>query len=191
MKNKLLVVVDMQNDFVSGALGSEAAQAIVPNVCKKIDGWEGKVCFTLDTHDSRYFSTLEGRRIPVGHCVQGTWGHALVPAVSESKAAFLNRTGQDFAGEVGSCTCMTVYKPTFGYAGFADGLLRHIDFDEIEIVGLCTDICVISNAMILRAVYPDVPITVDASCCAGVTKESHRNALEAMKACCIDIINDD
>ena len=191
MENKLLLVVDMQNDFISGALGSAQAQAIVENVCKKIDGWNGRVCFTLDTHEANYAETLEGKRIPVPHCINGTWGHKLHEDIAASKALFVERTDPIINGTPGSCTCMTVYKPTFGYTGFADDFPKLMNFDSIEIVGLCTDVCVISNAMILRAAYPDIPITVDASCCAGVTPEGHLNALAAMKVCCIDIVGEE
>lgn len=170
---KLLIVVDMQNDFVSGALGSPEAQAILPAVNARIAAAE-QVLFTLDTHDAQYADTQEGRLLPVPHCLKGTWGHApadglLIPEHAE----FLE-------------------KPTFGAvalgelvrARFADGRL-----DCVELVGLCTDICVISNALLLKAFCPELPISVDASCCAGVTPDSHRNALLAMQQCQIHICN--
>ncbi|MDY4770978.1 MAG: isochorismatase family cysteine hydrolase [Lachnospiraceae bacterium] len=169
---KLLIVVDMQTDFVTGALGTKEAQAIVPMVAEKIkkakeDGTD--VIFTLDTHEENYLDTQEGKQLPVPHCIKNTEGWMLVPQL------------RPLAGG-----CMSVEKPTFGSTRLAH-IVGKARYDEIELIGLCTDICVISNAMILKASVPETPISVDASCCAGVTPESHANALAAMKMCQITI----
>ena len=169
---KLLIVVDMQTDFVTGALGTKEAQAIVPMVAEKIkkakeDGTD--VIFTLDTHEENYLDTQEGKHLPVPHCIKNTEGWMLIPEL------------RPLAGG-----CMSVEKPTFGSTRLAH-IVGRAGYDEIELIGLCTDICVISNAMILKASVPETPISVDASCCAGVTPESHANALAAMKMCQIAI----
>ena len=169
---KLLIVVDMQTDFVTGALETKEAQAIVPVVAEKIkkakeDGTD--VIFTLDTHEENYLDTQEGKHLPVPHCIKNTEGWMLIPEL------------RPLAGG-----CMSVEKPTFGSTRLAH-IVGRAGYDEIELIGLCTDICVISNAMILKASVPETPISVDASCCAGVTPESHANALAAMKMCQITI----
>lgn len=169
---KLLIVVDMQTDFVTGALGTKEAQAIVPMVAEKIkkakeDGTD--VIFTLDTHEENYLDTQEGKQLPVPHCIKNTEGWMLVPQLRPLSGG-----------------CMSVEKPTFGSTRLAH-IVGKAGYDEIELIGLCTDICVISNAMILKASVPETPISVDASCCAGVTPESHANALAAMKMCQITI----
>ena len=170
---KVLVVVDMQNDFIDGALGTPEAQRIVPAVVEKIKNWAGEVYATQDTHQADYLATQEGRELPVVHCVEGTPGWELAPAVREALT---------------DVTCLT--KPTFGSRSLAETLAivnQDRPIEEIEVIGLCTDICVISNALMLKAFLPETPIAVDASCCAGVTPESHRNALAAMKMCQIRI----
>lgn len=174
---RILVVVDMQNDFIDGALGTSEAVAIVPNVVDKIkqyDPWN--VYLTRDTHYENYMNTQEGRNLPVEHCIEGTQGWQVCDAVAE----------------VTKDAALICNKPTFGSVELASRLMieRAKEGLEIEMVGLCTDICVISNALLLKAAMPEVPITVDASCCAGVTPESHKNALEAMKMCQIKIINE-
>ena len=169
---KLLIVVDMQTDFVTGALGTKEAQAIVPMVAEKIQKAKEEgtdVIFTLDTHEENYLDTQEGKQLPVPHCIKNTEGWILVPEL------------RPLAGG-----CMSVEKPTFGSTRLAH-IVGRAGYDEIELIGLCTDICVISNAMILKASVPETPISVDASCCAGVTPESHANALAAMKMCQIAI----
>lgn len=174
---KVLIVVDMQNDFIDGTLGTKEAQAIVPNVVKKIEEYnENKypIIFTRDTHYRNYLFTQEGIKLPVEHCIYGTEGWNI-------------KEGLEIAN------CCYVNKDSFGWINWErtiGGISPTSDIDEIELVGLCTDICVISNAMILKAAFPEIPIIVDASCCAGVTPESHKNALEAMKMCQINIIND-
>lgn len=167
---KYLIVVDMQKDFIDGALGTKEAQAIVPNVRKKIEEFDGKVIFTRDTHHKDYLSTQEGRNLPVEHCIEGTAGWEI------------DKSLQPF------CKGLVVNKPTFGSMALAEEIWERGDAQEITLVGLCTDICVISNAMLLKAAMPEVPIIVDRACCAGVTPQSHENALEAMKMCQITIV---
>lgn len=171
---KLLVVVDMQNDFVSGVLGTKEAAAIVPHVVKKVAETVSAgdaVVFTQDTHGETYLETQEGRNLPVPHCVRGTEGWKLIP---ELQAYAAGRP--------------CVEKPTFGSPALAHLAARE-GYDEIELVGVCTDICVISNAMLLKAALPEAAVSVDAACCAGVTPQSHQNALAAMEACQIRIRN--
>ena len=167
---KYLIVVDMQKDFIDGALGTKEAQAIVPKVRKKIEEFDGEVIFTRDTHHKDYLSTQEGRNLPVEHCIEGTAGWEI------------DKSLQPF------CKGLVVNKPTFGSMALAEEIWERGDAQEITLVGLCTDICVISNAMLLKAAMPEVPIIVDRACCAGVTPQSHENALEAMKMCQITIV---
>lgn len=171
----ILIVVDMQNDFIDGALGTAEAVAIVPKVVEKVRGFKGTVIFTRDTHDENYMQTQEGRNLPVPHCIKGSRGWEVCPALEPL------RTG------------LTIDKPTFGSAELGR-LLLELDAKEpvgsITLVGLCTDICVISNALIAKAFLPEVPVTVDAACCAGVTPESHRNSLSAMRMCQVRIENE-
>ena len=172
---KILIVVDMQKDFVDGSLGTEEAQAIVPAVKDKIENFEGDIIFTKDTHEEDYLNTQEGQNLPVKHCIRGTDGWELQSDLNDY--ALKNH-------------CLIFDKPTFGstsLAGCVSGIARMAPIDQIEIVGLCTDICVISNAILLKTALPDTEIIVDASCCAGVTPQSHQNALEAMKMCQITI----
>ncbi len=167
---KLLVVVDMQNDFISGSLGTAEAVAIVPNVVKKIKEFEGDVVFTKDTHLSDYPETQEGKNLPVPHCIKGTEGWMLCDELVPLAEG-----------------CPVFEKPTFGSVALAQ-YIADKDYGEIELVGLCTDICVLSNALLIKAYLPECPICVDAACCAGVTPESHRNALEAMKMCQVHVV---
>ena len=168
----ILVVVDMQNDFIDGALGTKEAIAIVPGVKQKIRDFQGKVFFTRDTHGTDYMSTQEGQKLPVPHCIKGTDGWQIHPDLQPL------------------CQGTLIDKVTFGSSELA-ALLQAEDqkepVDSIAFIGLCTDICVISNALLAKAFLPEAKIIVDASCCAGVTPESHRNALEAMKVCQIQI----
>lgn len=171
---KLLAVIDMQNDFIDGALGTREAVQIVDNVRAKVDKYLENgdvVVYTRDTHTEAYLNTQEGKRLPVVHCIRGTHGWE----ISEK----IYREG-----------CMVIDKPTFGSLELADwiaGLQEEGTIEQAELVGLCTDICVISNAILLKARMPELPVCVDASCCAGVTPESHKNALSAMKMCQIEI----
>ena len=175
---KILVVVDMQNDFIDGALGSPEAQAIVPAVAAKVKKYAENgdaVLYTRDTHFDNYLDTQEGRKLPVPHCIAGTQGWEIREEVYTTRYNH------------------TVDKYTFGswdIGGAVNRIVRLYDdeLESIELVGLCTDICVISNAMILKAYFPEMPIMVDSSCCAGVTPESHTRALEAMKMCQIEVI---
>ncbi len=187
---KVLVVVDMQNDFIDGALGTPEAQAIVDKVVQKIDRWNGVVVCTKDTHTSDYLNTQEGRMLPVPHCIEYSPGHDLNFKVENAVSKFAD----DERGDL-----FVVNKPTFGGVDVAQ-TLGELDYDlsqdddkieSITLVGLCTDICVISNALLLKAFFPEVPITVDAACCAGVTPESHKNALAAMKMCQIALENEE
>lgn len=171
---KLLVVVDMQNDFIDGALGTPEAQAIVPNVKTKIDEClkqQYAVIYTRDTHSGDYLATQEGKHLPVPHCINGTYGWEIAD-------------GLYYPG------CKVVNKYTFGSTSLPQYISSNYkgSIESIELIGLCTDICVISNAMILKASFPEVPIIVDGACCAGVTPESHTRALEAMKMCQIEVI---
>jgi len=168
---KILIVIDMQNDFINGSLGTPEAKSIVTEVKRIIDGFDGDIYFTRDTHGDNYMNTQEGRRLPVSHCLKGSNGWEITPALDIAKAE------------------RVIDKPTFGYLPIADEISnKGADIGEITLVGLCTDICVISNAMILKAAFPEAIISVVASACAGVTPQSHLNALEAMKACQINIV---
>lgn len=173
MKN-LLLVIDMQNDFIDGALGTKEAVAIVPNVVKRIQEFEGDVLYTRDTHFENYLKTQEGRLLPVPHCIKGTPGWELCPELKALCA------GQH-SPLLDKVTFGAKELPAYLEAHYPEGLA------SVELVGLCTDICVISNAMLLKAFYPELPVSVTASCCAGVTPESHENALNAMKMCQIEI----
>lgn len=164
---KVLCIIDMQKDFIDGALGSREAQAIVPNVVKKLAEARAngdKVIFTRDTHTEDYMNTQEGRNLPVVHCVKGT-------------------PGWEIASELDVANDLVIDKPTFGSVALSEMIAAMQDADSVELVGLCTDICVISNAMLIKARMPEMPVSVDGSCCAGVTPESHNNALNAMKMC--------
>ena len=169
---KILVVVDMQNDFIDGALGTAEAVAIVPYVKSLIEGFDGRVFFTRDTHFENYMETEEGKNLPVPHCIKGTQGWQI-----RAELDALRRTE-------------AIDKLTFGSRDLVDVLAGEGEIESITFVGLCTDICVISNAMLVKAFYPEIPLTVDARGCAGVTPESHARALEAMKMCQIKVIND-
>ena len=173
MKN-FLVVVDMQKDFVDGSLGSKEAVAIVPNVVKKINEFDGEIFVTNDTHFENYMDTNEGKNLPVEHCIKGTEGWKLNSEVAEALE------GREYT---------EVEKLTFGSVKLPE-LIKEAAGDEeftIELVGLCTDICVVSNALMLKANFPEMDMFVDASCCAGVTVESHEAALTTMKMCQIKI----
>jgi len=187
---KMLVVIDMQNDFIDGSLGTPEAVAIVENVKSKIREYDPvNVRFTQDTHETNYLTTQEGRNLPVEHCIRGTAGWEIREDVWAEVADFEDEKCRVY--EENHLTYNPTYeKPTFGSVELAEalrGLLKDEDI-EIEIVGLCTDICVVSNALLLKAYMPEVKITVDSSCCAGVTPASHEAALETMKMCQINVI---
>ena len=169
----ILMVIDMQNDFIDGALGTKEALAILPAVKKKIEEFDGRVLFTRDTHETYYMETQEGKNLPVPHCIRGTEGWQIRPELDA-----LRKTEP-------------IDKETFG-ASDLGGILLDLNEEEeigsITFIGLCTDICVISNVMIAKAFLPEVPILVDAACCAGVTVESHENALKAMEMCQVKVL---
>ena len=169
---KILIVVDMQNDFIDGALGTPEAVAIVPYVKAAIEDFDGKVIFTRDTHLDNYMDTQEGKNLPVRHCIKGTPGWEICPELES-----LRKTE-------------AIDKLTFGSSALPQVLAAEENMESITLVGLCTDICVISNAMLCKAFFPEIPIYVDAKACAGVTPQSHENALAAMKMCQIHIINE-
>ena len=175
----ILIVVDMQKDFVTGVLASAEAQAILPEVKAKIseDDCAGKeIIFTRDTHGEDYMQTNEGQHLPVPHCIKGTDGWQICSELTDGVTSEYK----------------TVDKPTFGFLGWKDVLASETadgsDLD-IEMIGVCTDICVVSNALILKALYPEATVRVDAGCCAGVTPEAHAAALATMRACQVDIID--
>ncbi len=164
---KTLIVVDMQNDFITGPLGTKEAQAIVGNVKKKIEEYAARkdeIIFTRDTHSDNYLETNEGKHLPVIHCIEGTEGWQIVDGLEVRDS-------------------MRIDKHTFGWTGWGQ-----MFFEEVELVGVCTDICVVSNALILKAFFPEASITVDATCCAGVTPETHEAALTTMEQCQIKIL---
>ena len=182
---KVLVVIDMQNDFVYGPLGSPEAKAIVSKVVEKVRDYkknEARVIFTQDTHYDDYLNTREGKFLPVEHCIKGTEGWRVIPALfEENKPIFVFN------------------KFTFGSTDLAN-FIQEMYYDcyeteeqvtEVELVGVCTDICVASNALLLKAYCPELKIIVDASCCAGVTPEKHKAALEVMRSCQIEVINEE
>ncbi|MCI5649288.1 MAG: cysteine hydrolase family protein [Fusicatenibacter sp.] len=170
---KLLVVVDMQNDFIDGALGTKEAVSIVDRVKEKLSSYQNVkdcVVFTRDTHRTDYLNTQEGKNLPVEHCIIGTDGWQITPELCTQAARIID-------------------KPTFGSMELASYIQEQKDLESVELVGLCTDICVISNALLIKAAVPEIPVIVDAACCAGVTPESHQNALSAMEMCQIQIRN--
>lgn len=167
---KLLIVVDMQNDFIDGALGTKEATEIVSNVAQKINDYRAQknfIVFTRDTHQKNYLQTQEGKNLPIVHCIEGSDGWQISKKLNTQDSKIFN-------------------KPSFGSLELAEYISRLPELSqiqEIELVGLCTDICVISNALILKAKFPEMAISVDSTCCAGVTPQSHTNALNAMKMC--------
>lgn len=177
MSEKLLVVVDMQNDFITGSLGTPEAVSIVPKACEKLRSWEGRVVFTLDTHHENYLNTAEGKNLPVEHCIAYSDGWALQPDINEI-------VNERFPGAV------FFTKPTFGSVELPSYIMD-LGINEIEFVGLCTDICVVSNVLMAKAFCPEVKISVDASCCAGSNPGKHKEALSIMKSCHIEIYNEE
>ena len=163
---KTLIVVDMQNDFIDGALGTGEAVAILPAVRAKIAQYAAagdEIIFTRDTHTEDYMNTNEGRNLPVPHCIRGTHGWQIADGLYVDG-------------------CEIIDKPSFGWTGWAGR-----DFGQVELIGLCTDICVVSNALIIKALYPETDVSVDAACCAGVTPATHDAALATMKMCQIKV----
>ncbi len=175
---RLLVVVDMQNDFITGSLGTKEAINIVEHVIKKMKEYDkngDSIIFTMDTHFDNYINTREGEFLPVNHCIKNTNGWKIT---------------SDITDEFDMSNYKVYEKVTFGSSELAKDIMSGMydDITEIELIGLCTDICVISNALLIKSFLPEVPITVDSTCCAGVTSESHNNALEAMRMCQISVI---
>lgn len=182
-KLDILIVIDMQNDFITGSLGSQDAVEVVGNVKKKIDSYRKNgypVIFTKDTHANHYLETHEGKLLPIEHCIISTPGWKIYDGLKNEDD-------------------VCIWKMSFGYTNWEDVILQVLNkhnaqlsgINKIEIVGLCTDICVVSNALILRSTFTNVDICVDASCCAGTSKEKHKAALEVMKSCQIEIVNDE
>ncbi len=165
-----LIVVDMQKDFIDGSLGTPEALAIVPAVKEYIEGFDGEIIFTRDTHTQDYMNTQEGKNLPVPHCIEGTDGWQIA-----SELLTLAKDKKIFD------------KPTFGSVELTGYLVSRGDAESVTLLGLCTDICVISNAFLIKAALPEVKVSVVKSCCAGVTPESHERALEAMKMCQVEI----
>lgn len=182
---KILIVIDMQNDFVTGSLGTPEAISVVNKIEQKIKNtsFPTPIIFTRDTHQDNYLNTLEGKKLPIEHCIEATPGWCIVDA--------LRKAVKDMS------LSTVINKNSFGYTDWEDLFSTFYKnrwaeaINEIEIVGVCTDICVISNALILKTLYPEIRISVDASCCAGTTPEMHKKALDVMKSCQIDIINED
>ena len=167
---RILIVVDMQKDFVDGSLSTKEAREIVDRVVQKVRAWEGPVIFTRDTHEPDYLSTQEGRRLPVAHCIEGTEGWQIISPL------------RPYARDV-------VDKPGFGSTELARRLAaRAEEIEEIELIGLCTDICVVSNALLIKAFLPETPLRVDSACCAGVTPEKHLAALETLRSCQVEVV---
>ena len=167
---KYLIVVDMQNDFIDGALGTPEAVAIVPYVKRKIEQFDGTVLFTRDTHEEGYLDTQEGKHLPIKHCIRGTDGHKIRRELDALRVT------------------EPIDKVTFGAKDLIECLSAEQNLESVTFVGLCTDICVISNVMLTKAFFPEVPLIVDARGCAGVTRESHENALSAMKMCQVEVV---
>lgn len=171
MAKDILIVVDMQKDFVDGSLGTSEAQAIVANVVKKVKEFDGTVIFTRDTHGENYMETQEGKNLPVPHCIQGTAGWELIPELAAIR-------------QERSLPCYD--KPTFGCTKLAEDIKKEYEaggVSSVELIGLCTDICVVSNALLIKAFMPELPVSVDSACCAGVTAAKHEAALETMRSC--------
>ena len=179
MSKKTLIVIDMQNDFVTGALKNPAAEAIIPNIKKKIEEYQSRgdeIIFTRDTHFANYLNTLEGKHLPVEHCIENTWGWEVVPELDIPECEHINKT-------------------TFGHSFWdikkdeKENVFERC-FNEVELVGTCTSICILSNAIIIKAMHSEIEVTVDASCCACITPESHAAALLAMKTAQVNVIGE-
>jgi len=168
---KYLIVVDMQNDFIWGSLGTEEAKSIVPEVKKAIENFSGEIIFTRDTHTVDYLNTQEGRKLPVEHCIKGTWGWEITDELKEY-----------------TCDKKIFDKPTFGSLELIDYLKEKGDVESVTLLGLCTDICVISNAFLVKAAFPEVNVSVLKDASRGVSMESHERALAQMAVCQIDVL---
>ena len=181
---KVLIVIDMQNDFIIGSLGSPEATAIVSNVVSRVKNSTNElILFTQDTHQEDYLNTPEGKKLPVVHCVEGTDGwqinETIMNAWRNNKSTIIVPTLQE----------NSFTKTVFGSVGLVDFLKqRQAEIAEIELLGVCTDICVVSNALMIKNTLPHIPVSVNASCCAGVTPQSHQEALNVMQMCQIDLV---
>lgn len=167
---KTLIVVDMQNDFIDMALGTPEAVAIVPKVKEKIQAYRNngdEIIYTRDTHGENYLDTPEGKKLPVPHCIKGTQGWQIADGLYVEG-------------------CKIIDKPNFGWPHW-----KEEDLEQVELIGLCTDICVVSNALIIKATFPDAQVSVDAACCAGVTPATHKAALTTMGMCQIDVMEEE
>lgn len=187
---KILCLIDLQYDFIDGALGSPEAQAIVPNVVRKLENTDLRsvlVLFTKDTHGSDYLNTFEGKNLPVPHCIENTHGWSVNKEISN----VFDKTVSKLVCSTDKIKNSRIYKNTFGSDDLRDLLTRYKDeIEEVEFCGLVTDCCVVSNVLMARQVLPNTRILVDSSCCAGTTQEKHLAALEVMKSCQIDIVNE-
>lgn len=172
MSEKILVVVDMQKDFINGTLGTKEAEEIVEKVGERIENFDGEIVFTKDTHFEDYMQTNEGKHLPVIHCIKGSDGWMLDEEIEKRRKPNMK----------------VFEKHTFGSVELGEYIKSVKDVKEVEMVGLCTDICVISNALLIKAFSPEINVSVRADCCAGVTVESHNNAIRAMKMCQIEIV---
>jgi len=168
--DSLLVIIDMQQDFVTGSLGSKEAQLVVDRIAAKIQSHQGPLAYTLDTHQSDYLATNEGRHLPVEHCIKGEEGHHLVPALKPL---------------LEHARCFE--KPTFGSVELAGWIASQPNLDRVELAGVCTDICVVSNALLIKAFQPELTVLVDGACCAGTSIQAHKAALETMRSCQIEV----
>lgn len=181
--NKLLIVVDMQNDFIIGSLGTKEAQEIVPRVRKKIEEWNGDIIFTQDTHFDDYLDTREGKRLPIKHCIYAESGWDIDDLVFES---IINKELKSILNKKNIRPFQKEYFSEYEFLDFIDD-----KYDEIEVVGLCTNICVLANVLLLQSKFHEANIIVDASCCAGSTPELHEAALKVMESCQIEVINNE
>lgn len=171
---KVLIVIDMQKDFLTGSLANADGVAVIENVKNVINHFDGMVVFTRDTHQEDYLTTNEGKHLPVEHCLLGTEGHKIVPELLQA---------------VANKPHLIYNKYSFGMKNIAQKLKTDVGkIDSIELCGVCTDICVVSNALILKANFPEIPIAVRANCCAGITKQKHNSALDVMQSCQIEIL---
>jgi nicotinamidase-related amidase len=192
---KVLIVVDMQKDFVDGSLGTKEAQAIVPLVAETIEQMADPntvVIFTKDTHHENYMNTLEGKNLPVPHCIKGTAGHSIVDEVFNAYIKVIANYANSYdVSPMADWNPIRIEKPTFGSIELQNILFdinERMGIEEVTLMGLCTGICVMSNAILVKATLPEVPVNVIADCCACVTPESHKTALKAMELCQINIM---
>ena len=176
---RLLVLIDLQNDFFSGSLGSDYAISLIPRITEKIKNWEGDIACTLDTHDENYLKTREGKFLPIPHCKKGDWGWEIEPTIMKALQERIKEGKK----------VIFIEKNTFGSVDLP-AIVREGNYDYIELEGLVSEICDVSNAIILKAHFPETEIAVDEACCAGVTRAMHKAAMNVMKSCQIVILNE-